>query len=432
MSNDEIIKKSFCVLPWIHTFVNNSGRYHVCCTGEFSNNEILDEAGNYLNVRQQLPVEAIVNSEHMKKIRKEMLSGIFPESCYVCKKAEDFGAFSRRMVENNAYQYLIDSLIENTDEDGSIEVKIKYADYRTGNTCNLKCRMCDLLASSKWENDFIDTVTGIVSIPHWDAIISDYKTLSLNDQDFVFKDLQNKEKHIERIHFGGGEPLISKSMLDILEYCIQNGTASHICLSYNTNLTLLPKKILECWSYFKEVKIMASIDGVGIVNDYIRSPSVWADIDQNLKFLDKNHEKYNIKEVLISTTVQVNNILHLHKLYEYLATFDFIVKLPNLVLLEHPFYLDISMLPKDLKKNAIRLLNFILMSYIPKEESQSSLASGLIKCITAMKVPVPDHTLNKLQSSFREFTKRYDQKQGLDAFKVNPELYFLFDENDAK
>ena len=34
MSDKPSEKSPFCILPWIHSFVNSNGNYQVCCTSE--------------------------------------------------------------------------------------------------------------------------------------------------------------------------------------------------------------------------------------------------------------------------------------------------------------------------------------------------------------------------------------------------------------
>jgi len=427
MSNDEVKNRSFCVLPWIHSFVNNSGDFQVCCTGEVHNNELRDESGKILNVRDRLDLNSIFNSDSIKKVRKQMLNGKLPDSCLPCINIEKSNSHSRRMIENNEYISIIDQLISQTNSDGSIDPHILHSDYRLGTTCNLKCRMCNPKASSKWESDFDEMTAGIKDDYLWNERYQNFNTLALGDQEIILKDFQGKEEFIQRIHFGGGEPLLSKGMLDILKYCIGKNRAKDITISYNTNLTILPAEVLESWKHFKEVKLLASIDAVGALNEYIRYPSKWSDVDKNLKFLDLNYETYNISEILVSTTVQANNILHLHHLYNYLSGFNFIKKIPNLVVLEYPTYLALWLLPEEIKEKAIKLMRFISTSFSQNDTGDDSLIKGVDHCIKTLKSKIPIEIIEHVQNSFYLYTERFDSKHDLNFLKVNPEFKQLFD-----
>ena len=85
-----------------------------------------------------------------------------------------------------------------------------------------------------------------------------------------------------------------------------------------TNMTLLPKDVAELWPLFKSVTLRCSIDGYGPLNEYIRRPSKWRDIDRHLHTLDAHFRDWNLRRVTINTTVQVYNVLDLDKLYAYL------------------------------------------------------------------------------------------------------------------
>jgi hypothetical protein len=135
-------KGSFCVLPWMQSFINLGGEYQVCCTGEEFNNYILDENGKRMNVADNLSEKDVMNSKYMKDFRLQLLMGEKPKECTRCILTENVGGVSRRNIENDQYQDMIEGLIDSTSEDGEIEPRIVHSDYRLGNVCNLECRMC--------------------------------------------------------------------------------------------------------------------------------------------------------------------------------------------------------------------------------------------------------------------------------------------------
>ena len=124
---------------------------------------------------------------------------------------------------------------------------------------------------------------------------------------------------LESLHFAGGEPLIIPEMLEALDLCIQAGRADQIDLSYNTNITVIPDRVARLWPYFRSVTVHCSVDGFGAVNDYIRRPSQWSDIDRNLHLLDQHFKEWKLRLVVCSATVQAYNVLQLGELFDYLA-----------------------------------------------------------------------------------------------------------------
>lgn len=61
----------------------------------------------------------------------------------------------------------------------------------------------------------------------------------------------------------GGEPLINRGHQEILQHLIEKGESQNIKIEYNTNLSVIPPKLIELWSHFKKVKLFVSLDGIG-------------------------------------------------------------------------------------------------------------------------------------------------------------------------
>ena len=89
----------------------------------------------------------------------------------------------------------------------------------------------------------------------------------------------------------------------------------------------------------------------GPLNNYIRRPSRWRDIDRNLRVLDASFDPWKLPRVPGSVTVQTYNALTLNQLFEYLRVggLSRIEPLPQLVPLLHPPYLSIQVLPAAAK-----------------------------------------------------------------------------------
>jgi MoaA/NifB/PqqE/SkfB family radical SAM enzyme len=347
---ENTLPPTFCPLAWSHSFVNQNGAYQLCCTSEEYDNNIRNENGEVQFVSDGVDHRDVMNAEFMKKIRLQMLNGVWPKICGRCKIAENMKGVSRRQVEIIGFEKENQELISSTAPDGSIPVKIKSADYRLGNLCNLQCRMCNPRSTKLWIKDWNALKPEIEQFS--EEVMDSYYKYDWIDSPALAEDFATKAAHLEHIHFAGGEPLLVPQMAQILQRCIDSGNAGNITVTYNTNLTMLPAKVLELWKHFKAVKILASIDAVGPLNHYIRFPAKWEQIDKNLRFLEERHSEFNVTEVMLSTTVQALNVLHLPKIYEYLEQFTFIVKAPNLVNLHMPYYMQTNVLPPALRQLA--------------------------------------------------------------------------------
>ena len=418
MGNDSK-PKTLCVLPWIHSFVNNNGNYQICCTSEEYHTAILDLEKKSFNVKDQPDIDQVMNSTYMNELRLNMLQGQWNHQCKRCQLTEKNGGISRRLLENSQFKNLIPTLVEQTEKNGSLKnLNFKILDYRLGNLCNLQCRMCSPHATKKW-------------LKEWNEIkppkehISEEKKNELNslnwmEEDYLIEEFSKKSQLIERLHFAGGEPFISKKMKDILEFCVANNLSQNIELSYNTNITVLDLSVLNLWKKFKGVKIMCSVDGIGKVNDYIRMPSKWEVIDQNLMYLDKYYQELNIKEILLSTTVQIYNVLELVPLYEYVRKFKNVVKAVNLNILYYPNYLQANVLPqKYLEKVEKELLVLSKRLQLDFPDLPDQFIKNIDELISFMK----EENLSSLLPIFMKVNLDIDRTRELKLKESIPSLY---------
>jgi len=415
-------EKSFCILPWKHSFVNLGGEHQVCCTSEEFNNNIRNEKGDILNIKDNLSQEQIMNSSYMKNIRREMLNGVLPDICKRCSLTEKTGGVSRREIENSASMDIIPRALETTSDDGKIVIELESADYRLANICNLSCRMCNPRASSKWLPIYESLSKNLKTMN--DSVLNLYSYKDWSKSDSLHFDFINKVKSLKRLHFGGGEPLYNKEMTKLLKYCVEQNYAKNIELSYNTNLTFLSDEIMELWKEFKNVKLLVSIDGYADLNHYIRYPSNWGDIDKYLCLIDQSYKELNISEVIISTTVQMNNILHLDKLFKYVEKFNFIKQEIHLVPLYFPTYLMISNLPKSLKYLASLKLDYLEKMLIEKKYSENAI-NNLKQIKSTLNVFHAD-SFEVGFNKFLQFSIEYDSKMGLNQKSVNPEFHTFY------
>lgn len=426
------ISKSFCVLPWMHSFVNSDGNYQVCCTSEEHHRGIPDGQGKLFNIKDRPSQEDIMNSDFMKQIRLDMLNGKWNKVCARCVITEQTGGVSRRNIENKEYHHLNESILKNTTPEGKIKIEFKSIDYRLGNLCNLECRMCGPHSSSRWLKDWNDVKPEPEHIN--EALRTKYENYDWIEKDYLLGEFKEKLLHVERLHFAGGEPLFTPQMAQMLKFCVDMDVAKNIVLSYNTNITTLPPPVLELWKEFKGVRLLCSIDGFDKVNEYVRYPAKWKNIDQNLTYLDQNFEKYKIQEILLSCTVQIYNVLQLGDLYDYLKKFKNIIPAINLVNLHIPFYLRTTVLPLEAKKIAEeRLLKIAADLEATLDEKNKYLVENISQVINFMKVEDSSSHV----PLFLKVNSNIDKAKGIHFKDYIPELYqvtakSIFDSQKSK
>jgi len=424
MSGPSSAPGKFCALAWVHRFTNIAGQIQVCCSSEEYDNNVRDSAGQRMNIRDQLSDEQILNSEFMKNVRVQLLKGEFPELCRRCQITEETGGVSRRMNENQHFAPMIADLVRGTSADGEIAVAVKSADYRLGNLCNLACRMCSPHASTPWAK-YSRPMANPDGTVRFDHLSFDVEKQDWYEAPGFLDYFKAQVQQLEHLHFAGGEPLINPKMEALLRHCVELNAAKNIMLTYNTNLTRVPDAVKALWPHFRGVEIYASVDAYGALNEFIRHPTRWNDIDKNLRDLDENFDRYGLRSVEVMTTAQLYNIFQLEDLYDYLfENMTRVNKLPKLVDLHVPTFLRSQVLPQELKSLATKRLEAVL------EKSQQRMAAGLIARREAWALETISGAINFLHledrshemSDFLTFNKMLDQLHKKNTMDVLPEL----------
>ena len=343
------VGKTFCILPWMHISTSTSGNLRVCCNGDFNKSLILKSDGSPYKIYKD-DLKKAWHAPFYKKIRRQLIDGLRPEMCAPCFREEEACSESARTRYNQKYMF-------DYEPSESPPFNIKYIDLRLGNKCNLRCRMCNPYTSNSM-------------LKEWEKLtqnnFSQFNPLTQNEKK-KFKNLLWPEKmdfskflqfiqYVEEIYLTGGEPLLIQEQYDLLEQIIQKGYASNISLKYNTNLTKYDAKILKLWKHFKKIHLHVSIDAFGKLNDYIRYPSKWNQIENNLNKITSLNEKSSNIIFRIDCTVQMYNITLMTDLLLW-------IKKQNLDsyfnILDYPKFLNIRVLPDKLKqKTKSKLLSF--------------------------------------------------------------------------
>lgn len=414
--------KSLCMIPWLHRFTNEQGLHQLCCSGVGEANVLRDAHGKPLHISQQLTDPELLNSPDLKAIRLSMMRGEWPAACERCRQAEEAGAESVRRHIKRRFGKWTDDALRRTHEDGALDnPQVRYADIRLGNVCNLTCRMCGPKASRLWTDHYNQMQPLRYILPV--AELTDLRENNWVKHQPVQWLIDQCLPSIESLHFAGGEPLIIPELVEALETFIRSGRADEIDLSFNTNITVLPDKVTRLWPHFRSVSIICSIDGFGALNDYIRRPSDWEDIDRNLRLLDKHFKEWKLRSVHCNTTVQLYNILQLGELYDYLATnFENITPVPQLTPLFYPGYLSIQILPEIVKAIVRGRLHAVREKAQGRLQPRSTLLLNSIDGVLA-HMEGPERRLDLAE--FLSFSEKSDRQFGDSWRRACPELASL-------
>ena len=336
-----MMRDTMCALPWLSVSIDGPGRSRVCC-----NNHGHWDDEQAVFIHECSSAEDLINTDLHKSVRRSMLAGQRHHSCSRCWDVEDAGGRSHRQIWN---EMLLEDLsmdsLPSMDGDGEIDrADLRYMDITWGNSCNLTCRMCNWSNSHLWLHD-LTKLGRPERIPNPRIRSQDWFEHHHN-----LDLLQGNLGSVRRINFLGGEPLIIKQHVDLLQSCIDRGVAADISLSYNTNMTRMSEALIDIWRAFREVNLAVSIDAVGSANDYIRQNSSWADIIENLDLVHSTRQSHNIKMQLHSTFGIYNcfNVSELAIWSLHSAYFD--GSLPWINMVRQPRHQDVRWLPNEAKQ----------------------------------------------------------------------------------
>ena len=430
-------KKTYCANAWKHQHIHQSGSFRMCC---ITKDNILNDKGHRFNINQD-SLERAHHSNHMKEVRRKMMNGEPLKECTRCYEHEERGFKSFRDQENMEEHFKL------TKPDGSTESMPTSMELHYGNTCNLKCKMCgqnysnqigkELLEIGKSDKDFLSWVyqqSGNVNI--W--------TNNLSVEYTWFKNVKTKNKlmkyvsdHIERLTIIGGEPTIIPEFYELLDYCSKQNTLKDKSIVLTTNLTNVNPKMTDWLPKLKGWTVFASIDGLNERTEYIRFPSNFNKVVENLNFYKNLANEHGNGHIIFSPAIQLLNIDQLDDMLKWFIDFadgDFIGDNGNdlfgiswLCQVWYPTICNYDIAPTDYKRSVADKLS--------RSVDNFKNYKGIIKFyenqIENLRAdPMPADQKNNHQSSFIRYNDTQDKHRGKTTWRqLLPDLAKAIDKN---
>lgn len=250
-----------CAALYNHTNIRGGDRIYPCC--------------RYKQPLQKFDgdVDNILHSKEYIKLRENF--SIDNPNCAKCKHEESHGKESLRQWFNKNYP---------------LDIKLRYLEVGFDNICDLTCDGCWEEWSSSWfvkKNPGLPAKQGITSTTEF----------------------RNIPESINKVVFLGGEPLMTNRHRHFLK---SFDTLEHLEVEYFTNgMHKLIEDDYKLLSKCKQVHFTISIDGVGALNELVRSGSIWSRV---VKTLD---EIADVFDYTIHTTIHKNNWQGLPDLFEF-------------------------------------------------------------------------------------------------------------------
>ena len=262
----------------------------------------------------------------MKNARRKMINGEILKACSKCIDQESQGFKSMRLESNK------DRNLKNVMSDGTMSTMPHSMELHFGNVCNLKCKMCgqdysnqigkEILKIGENDKDFLAWVykqSGNVN--NW--------TNNLSVEYTWFQNTKTKNrlfdyisKNITLLTIIGGEPTVIPEFYELLEYCYTNGTLKHKEITIVTNLTNTNPKMSKWLPEMHEWRIWASLDGIGDTTEYIRFPSNFKKVTENLNYYKKLIYKHGNGSITFSPAIQLLNIHQLDDMLKWFIDFS--------------------------------------------------------------------------------------------------------------
>lgn len=375
------MSNTFCVLPWIHFCSNPSGDVLPCC--RFQDYQLTS------NCKNQGP--GALNSPEFTRLRQDMLSGLRISGCSKCYQEEKHKGTSMRIESNNTYRDLLSEIHD------SNFLKLVYVEFAFSNLCNLQCVMCSSSFSTSW-----------------------YKLeKDLRGKSSYSGELKNHTKPedidlsaLRRVKILGGEPLMDPEFYRFIDLLVDSGYASNIRLMISTNCTIpFNEKLKHQLKKFFSVKISCSIDGFGILNDYIRRGSVWSKIKHIfLDITDLNNE-LGI-DVCTHTTISVFNVNCIDQLFEWFSDKNLHKSSLDVVVKNSPTSIQLLANPKKDK----------VQSLISKNKYQTERIIGMMNSY----IPTEEESYKSL-----EFIRKIDNIQQNKLYIINPDISKILFEDQS-
>ena len=216
----------------------------------------------------------------------------------------------------------------------------------------------------------------------------------------------------------GGEPTIIEKNFEILNLLVEKNLSNKIKLVINTNMTNVNSKFYDLLKKFNEVVIWASIDGYKEIQEYIRYPSNWNQIDKNVR------KVIEFAKFRPCPVIQITNLNNIVDLFEYLESFNreagkAIVHISPIIL-DFPSRLNLVNLPLEYKKECWERIDDWIKN---KCEYQLPFFHKRMNAVKN-KCLVPVEYTQDLKDFF-ESNDIFDEHRNFYLSDVNPELYAL-------
>jgi len=340
----------FCAEPWREVFITATGNYGLCC--------MEDQNYNLSRTSVTQEINQHWNSDYMKATRQGFLRGESLPQCNHCWKDEANGKVSGRIRRNQQYfgkgdlttdDPVVADVIAETGNDGEYNGQPTGLFFSVGDSCQLRCITCAPAYSRSILKDYEKLGWDVNSKSRQISLETDTVHNKKLHNDSLWQRVRELAPTVRWMKITGGEPTLSRPLLEFLKWFNQQGYAKDTTLAIITNAVNVKPEFIEVLKSFRQVRLEISVDGVGAVDEYLRYPTNWAKkeilIDQLTELFPGS---------LIHSVAYALNLGDLPNLIRWAETKPV---LHSIQCLTWPEQLDIQHLPEEYKQKMIKELS---------------------------------------------------------------------------
>lgn len=384
-------------------------------------------------------LKSVWESEDLAAVRRDMMAGRRLVGCSQCYREDRVGTTSlrqRSFKEWGEHPGVRAAVKEARENNGFTTAPIRYFELKPGNLCNLKCRMCNQFDSSKVAAEMRElaekykvpgllTQSRLLDTHHIEADFDISQMPDWSKLDGFWDEADALLPHLETLSIAGGEPMLLQNVTRFLNRAVETGHSKHMKVFLASNFTHFKDDFFDIAGQFELFEFIASVDGFGATQEYIRFPSQWPVIAENFKKAKAKMVPNRLK-ALTNVTLQILNVMTITELLDWIDELE--IDEPHfhqhpyfLNILSHPSYLAIQNLPPKAREialerfQAFRSRSRILRKF-PEMGERFDLISEILK-----SPPAGDYEIR-----LREFVKTQsvlDEHRLQSLAQFNPELY---------
>jgi MoaA/NifB/PqqE/SkfB family radical SAM enzyme/SAM-dependent methyltransferase len=423
------LSKTACVIPWSTLVIAPDGRANFCCDVPAP----LTVDGRVGSIYRD-SLDQLWNADELVQVRAAMARGERPAACHLCWQREAAGDASRRLLTNAAYRQLggrlaIETLpLAGADSGYRLDRRPDWFILELGNVCNLKCRSCNPLSSSRIAADPIHSAWTASSPPPAAAsptpaagpprrpqrlkLAPEGTPAWFDDIDSMAEMIAGGADGNALLSLIGGEPFLIDRTWRLLDALVARDVAPHIFVGLVTNGQQRNARLAELVPRFRGFNVSVSIDGHGKLYEYLRHGGSWRKLVENLSWL---RQMPNLVVTAVPT-LQNGNALDMVTLLRFLD--------------ERELYLSYNVVtwparlrPTNLPPSVRRIAAARLRAYLDAECRPANLA--VVRNYCEILEEAGDSFDAGLFGEFMTFTNDLDAGRGESLCEAAPELVAL-------